>query len=86
MMTFTVDTVGTRLRLALRIKPEIRAAAEKAPPPDPEPADFGLLPGLSDEYVITSGEFKGQRGFFTRDESGAVVGVDLGGRVSSRVH
>ncbi|HLV98257.1 MAG TPA: serine hydrolase domain-containing protein [Ktedonobacterales bacterium] len=86
MMTFTIDTVGARLRLELQIKPEIRAAAEKAPPPDPEPADFGLLPGSSDEYIITSGEFKGQRGFFTRDPSGAVVGVDLGGRSFSRVH
>jgi hypothetical protein len=28
---------------------------------------------------------KGQRGFFTRDASGAVVGVDLAGRVSHRV-
>jgi CubicO group peptidase (beta-lactamase class C family) len=86
MMTFTVDTVGDRLRLALRIKPEIRQASEKAPPPDPEPADFGLLAGSSDEYIITSGEFKGQRGFFTRDENGAVVGVDLAGRSFSRVH
>jgi CubicO group peptidase (beta-lactamase class C family) len=86
MMTFTVDTVGDRLMLALRIKPEIRAAAEKAPPPDPEPAEFGLLPGKRDEYIITGGEFKGQRGFFTRDTSGAVVGVDLAGRSFSRVH
>jgi CubicO group peptidase (beta-lactamase class C family) len=85
MMTCTVDTVGATLRLALRIKPEIRAAAEKAPPPDPEPAEFGLLPGSSDEYIITSGEFKGQRGFFTHDTSGAVVGVDLAGRFFSRV-
>ena len=85
MMTFTIDTVGTRLRLELRIKPEIRAAAEKAPPPDPSPCDFGLLPGNKDEYIITSGEFKGHRGFFTRDKSGAVVGVDLGGRLFSRV-
>lgn len=85
MMTCTVDTVGATLRLDLRIKPEIRAAAEKAPPPDPEPADFGLLPGSSDEYIITSGEFKGQRDFFTRDTSGAIVGVDLAGRSFSRV-
>jgi hypothetical protein len=28
---------------------------------------------------------KGQRGFFTRDKSGAVVGVDLAGRLFSRV-
>jgi len=38
-----------------------------------------------DEYIITSGEFKGHRGFFTRDTRGAVVGVDLGGRFFSRV-
>src|SRR5207237_9387816 len=76
MMTFTIDTVGARLRLELRIKPEIRAAADKAPPPDPEPADFGLLSGSSDEYIITDGAFKGQRGFFTRDTSGTAVGAD----------
>jgi CubicO group peptidase (beta-lactamase class C family) len=85
MMICTIDTVGARLRLELRIKPEIRAAAEKEPPPDPEPADFGLLPGSSDEYIITDGAFKGQRGFFTRDKSGTVVGVDLAGRLFSRV-
>jgi CubicO group peptidase (beta-lactamase class C family) len=86
MMTFTVDTVGATLMLALHINPEIRQASEKAPPPDPAPAEFGLLPGKRDEYIITSGEFKGQRGFFTRDTSGAVVGVDLAGRSFSRVH
>jgi hypothetical protein len=85
MMTCTIDTVGARFRLELRIKPEIRAAAEKAPPPDPSPCDFGLLPGSSDEYIINDGAFKGQRGFFTRDKSGTVVGVDLAGRLFSRV-
>jgi CubicO group peptidase (beta-lactamase class C family) len=85
MMTFTIDTVGAGLRLEVRIKPEIRAAADKEPPPDPSPCDFGLLPENRDEYIITSGAFKGQRGFFTRDKSGAVVGVDLAGRLFSRV-
>jgi hypothetical protein len=27
----------------------------------------------------------GQRGFFTRSESGAIVGVDLAGRLFSRI-
>lgn len=48
-----------------------------------EPFDFGLLP--ADEYIITSGALKGQRGFFTRDDSGAVVGVDLAGRLFRRL-
>jgi hypothetical protein len=54
-------------------------------PPDHAPFDLGLLPGDGDEYIITNGAFTGQRGFFTRDESGAVVRADLAGRLYSRV-
>jgi CubicO group peptidase (beta-lactamase class C family) len=84
-MTATIGTDGTRLRLEVRIRPEIRAAADKELPPDIEPSDLGLLPGDGDEYVITSGALKGQRGFFTRDHSGAVVGIDLAGRFAKRI-
>jgi hypothetical protein len=71
------------LRMEVRIKPEIRAAADKEPPPDPAPFEVGLLP--RDEYIVTDGEYAGQRGFFTRDASGAVTGVDLAGRLATRV-
>ncbi|MET9380318.1 serine hydrolase domain-containing protein [Streptomyces sp. NPDC002928] len=84
-MTFTIDTDGTGLTLEVRIKPEIRAASDTELPQDHAPFPFGLLPGDTDEYVITEGAFKGQRGFFSRDDSGAVVGVDLAGRLFSRV-
>jgi CubicO group peptidase (beta-lactamase class C family) len=84
-MTVTIGTDGPRLRLEVRIRPEIRAAADKELPPDIEPSDLGLLPGDDDEYVITSGALKGQRGFFTRDHSGAVVGIDLAGRFAKRI-
>jgi hypothetical protein len=47
-------------------------------------AAWGPLPGGRDEYIITRGTYAGQRGFFTRDASGAVVGVDLAGREASR--
>jgi hypothetical protein len=85
MMTFTIDTVGAALRLEVLIKPEIRAAAKQELPQDYAPFDFGLLPGDKDEYIITNGALKGQRGFFTRDKRGAVIGVDLAGRLFSRV-
>jgi CubicO group peptidase (beta-lactamase class C family) len=85
VMTLTIDSDGTGLRLEVLIKPEIRAAADTEVPPDHAPFDFGLLPGDGDEYIITGGAFQGQRGFFTRDETGAVVGVDLAGRLFSRV-
>ena len=84
-MTLTVDTNGAGLRLEVLIRPEIRAASDKEMPPDHVPAEFGLLPGNADEYVITSGAMKGLRGAFTRDKSGAVVGIDLAGRLFSRV-
>ncbi len=76
---------ATGLTLAVGIKPEIRAAAETDLPPDYPPAAIGRLPGDGDEYIITEGGMKGQRGFFTRDEQGVVVGVDLAGRVATRV-
>jgi CubicO group peptidase (beta-lactamase class C family) len=85
VITVTIDVIGDKLRIEARMKPEIRAAANKPLPPDHAPFDFGLLPGNKDEYIITSGAFKSQRGFFTRDKSGAVVGVDLAGRLFNRI-
>ncbi len=84
-MTLTIAPAPAGLTLEVRIKPEIRAAADTELPPDHAAADLGLLPGDADEYVITSGGLQGQRGFFTRDESGGVVGVDLAGRLFNRV-
>jgi CubicO group peptidase (beta-lactamase class C family) len=82
-MTFDITTDGESLTLDVRIRPELRASSDTEMPPDPRPAPFGLLP--DDEYVVTDGEFAGQRGFFSRDERGAVVGVDLAGRLFSRM-
>jgi len=82
-MTFTITTDGTGLSLEVLLKPEIRAASEVEMPADYDPFDFGLLPG--DEYIVTSGALKGQRGFFTRDDSGAVAGADLAGRLFTRL-
>jgi CubicO group peptidase (beta-lactamase class C family) len=82
-MTFTITTDGTTLSLEVLLKPEIRAASEVEMPADYDPFGFGLLPG--DEYIVTSGALKGQRGFFTRNGSGAVVGADLAGRLFTRL-
>ena len=84
-MDLTLATDGTVLTLAVDIKPEIRAAADEELPPGYPREEIGLLPGDGDEYIITSGGMKGMRGFFTRDDSGAVVGIDAGGRMYRRV-
>ena len=85
MMTLTIATDGTGLTVECGIKPEIRAATDTELPPDLPPADLGLLPGGTGEYIVTSGGLKGQRGFFTRNDSSTVVGVDLAGRLFKRV-
>jgi hypothetical protein len=85
VMTLTIGTDGAGLTLDVRIKPEIRAAADTELPPDHAPADIGLLSGDADEYIVTSGGLKGQRGFFTRNDRGAIVGIDLAGRLFNRV-
>ena len=84
-MTLIIDTDGAALTVECRIKPEIRAAAEAELPPDLPPAGLGLLPGSGDEYIVTDGGLTGQRGFLTRDASGAIIGADLAGRLFTRV-
>jgi hypothetical protein len=37
------------------------------------------------QHILLEGGLKGQRGFFTRNEIGAVVGADLAGRIATRV-
>ncbi|MFF9017140.1 serine hydrolase domain-containing protein [Streptomyces sp. NPDC014870] len=84
-MILTVGTDAAGLTLGAVIKPEIRASADFEMPADYEPAAMGLLPGDGDEFIVTAGGLAGQRGFFSRDGQGAVVGIDLGGRVFTRV-
>jgi CubicO group peptidase (beta-lactamase class C family) len=85
VMTLVIADGPVGLTLAVGIKPEIRAASHSEMPPDYPPAAIGLLPGDTDEYIVTEGGLQGQRGFFSRDEAGTVVGVDLAGRLFTRV-
>lgn len=79
-MNLDIATDGTRLTLGVGIKPEIRQASDADMPPDHPPAAMGFLPDDGEEYIITEGGLKGQRGYFTRDTTGTIVGVDLAGR------
>ena len=42
--------------------------------------DLALLAGDDDRYTVPTGEAKGMRGYFTRDEAGQVSGINLSGR------
>ncbi len=49
---------------------------------DQPPFPITLLP--DDRYTIAGGPAKGLRGFFTRDDAGAINGINLGGRLATR--
>ncbi|MEU6171937.1 serine hydrolase domain-containing protein [Streptantibioticus parmotrematis] len=83
-MNLDIASDGNRLTLAVGIKPEVRSASDAGMPQDYPAAAMGFLPGDGEEYVITEGGLKDQRGFFTRDRSGTVTGVDLAGRLFNR--
>jgi CubicO group peptidase (beta-lactamase class C family) len=87
-MNLDIAADGSRLTLAVGIKPEIRAASEVEMPADYPPATIGFLSadgdGDGDEYIITDGGLAGQRGYFSRDEHGAVTGIDVAGRLFTR--
>lgn len=83
MMRVIFRTDGAGMTAEFTIKPETRAATGTELPPDMPPADLGLLPG--DEYLVTSGGLKGQRGFFTRDHNGQITAADMAGRKFTRV-
>ncbi|MGK5555872.1 hypothetical protein ACSNOI_30070 [Actinomadura kijaniata] len=85
MMTITIDTDASGLTIACAIKPELRAASDAEMPADLPAAGLGLLPGAGDEYIVTGGGLIGQRGFFTRDHTGTIIGVDLAGRLFTPV-
>lgn len=85
VMTLIIAADETGMTLAVGIKPEVRASLDSEAPPDYPPAAIGLLPGETNAYILTEGGMKGQRGFFTRDDSGTVLGIDLAGRLFSRV-
>ena len=53
-------------------------------PSDEPPEPIGLLPEDGDHSIVTGGSAKGMRGYFTRDASGRITGMHVGGRYATR--
>jgi CubicO group peptidase (beta-lactamase class C family) len=83
VMTFTVGIDGARPTDGGADQAGDPGGGGQGTAADPAPFEVGLLP--RDEYIVTGGEYAGQRGFFTRDASGTITGVDLAGRLATRV-
>jgi CubicO group peptidase (beta-lactamase class C family) len=82
-----VEVKDGALVLNARVKPEIgarMAEAGESVPEDPPPFPLGMLEATGDRFVVPDGPFKGQRGYFIRDEAGGVQGIHFGGRLATR--
>lgn len=79
----TVSARDGRLVLDFEVTAEATKVIGEAP--DFPPSEFGLLSGAGDQYIATSGPLMGMRGLFTRNESGDIESIDLGGRTFPRV-
>ncbi len=74
------------LKAVVNPKPESLRAMRESGEDEPEqqpPIQMGLIPG-GDMYVVTEGPAAGMRGYFSRNASGHVDAVHLGGRLASR--
>jgi CubicO group peptidase (beta-lactamase class C family) len=83
-----LDVTAARgaLEAKVSVKPDTLRAMREAGEDEPEqpPIRLGLVDG-TDQYVVVGGPSAGMRGYFSRDDSGRVDGVHLGGRLASRV-
>jgi CubicO group peptidase (beta-lactamase class C family) len=80
-VTIVDDTLQVKIDVDPEVLAKIREMTESTPEQEP-PFGLGLLP--DDKYVVTDGKAKGMRGYFTRDDSGHVSGIHLGGRLAMR--
>jgi CubicO group peptidase (beta-lactamase class C family) len=93
----TYDTIHAKVHIAaesggllleVEYKPEMLAALRESgedEPPDYPPFPLGILPPPGDQYIVTDGPARGMKGYFVRDESGAIQSVHVGGRLATRV-
>ena len=83
-LSVTITPSLPNLVVRTSIKPEVLAELGEVAD-DNEPMVLGLVTGGPDQYVVTEGAMKGMRGYFTRDGSGRINSVNLGGRRCDRL-
>ena len=83
-LSVTITPSLPNLVVRTSIKPEVLAELGEMAE-DNEPFVLGLVTDGPDQYVVTEGAMKGMRGYFTRDGSGRINSVNLGGRRCDRL-
>lgn len=82
----TYETIAVALHVFVE-EGGLRLKMQSKTPSDPDYPAFplGVVPGSVPRVVVTEGVAKGLKGFFVQDDSGAVTGLHIGGRLASRV-
>ena len=83
-LTVTITPRLPNLVVRMSVKPEVLAELGEVGEEE-EPLLLGLVADGGDQYVVTDGARKGMRGYFTRDGSGRINAVNLGGRRCDRL-
>jgi CubicO group peptidase (beta-lactamase class C family) len=83
-LSVTIAPSLPNLVVRTSMKPEVLAELGEVNE-NHEPLLLGLVTDGPDQYVVTEGAMKGMRGYFTRDGSGRVDSVNLGGRRCERL-
>jgi CubicO group peptidase (beta-lactamase class C family) len=72
------------LQVEAKTRPELLEQFGETESDDEPPIPIGLLPGEGDRYIVPEGSAQGMRGYFTRDEDGAINGMHIGGRFAKK--
>ncbi len=83
----TVHVTPAENQLQVKVKPSAEALARAREQSEDEPEEQPAFPIsilANDAYTFTAGPAKGMRGFFTRDEAGKVIAINLGGRLATK--
>jgi CubicO group peptidase (beta-lactamase class C family) len=83
-LTVNITPHLSSLMVRTSVKPEVLAELGEVGEEE-EPLLLGLVADGPDRYVVTDGARKGMRGYFTRDDSGRIASVNLGGRRCDRL-
>lgn len=75
-----------KLHVKIETNPEVLAKIQEMVEGEQEedpPFHLDLL--ADDKYAVADGRAKGMRGYFVRDDAGAVTAINLGGRLATRI-
>ena len=81
-VVYTVELTAEGLMVSYVEDPAALAELGEEPTDEP-PEPIGILPGDGDRFIVTAGSAKGRRGYFSRDSSGRVTGMHVGGRYAT---